>query len=350
MRAARSLSLLSVLVACLALVLGSTAVVQAAPAVRPAGAASSVSVLTFNVCGHAGGCGSWSKREAAVVKRIVAGRADVVNVQEVWGVLARLEQRLAPHGYVLVASSGNEGMFAKSSKISPVTTTTIVPDCTTDRVFPQVDTSGWPEPGPYTDAAGLVWTYGGSRAGWYRLVETCVDQVVETAKNGQMALGSRSGQAGAAWALLRVRRTNKTYLFVSAHLSTGKDKVARKRSAETSRLLAATAAASEGRPRVFAGDFNSSIQRGKDTVGARMRGAGLTDAYSKARSRSGAKYNSATGYGKKPRVGGSHIDRVFVPRGATASRWAMDVKVRGGKSLRPVPSDHSPVRVSLVLP
>jgi endonuclease/exonuclease/phosphatase family metal-dependent hydrolase len=307
-------------------------------------------VLTFNVCGHAQGCGSWSRREAAVVKRIAASRADVVTVQEVWGVLDRLEQRLAPHGYVMVASSGNEGMFAKASKISPVTSTTIVPDCTTDRLFPGpgIDTAEWVRPS-HADENGVVWTYS-RRTGWYRDVTICVDQAVETAKNGQMSLGSRSGQAGAAWAMLRVKRTNKAYLFVSAHLTTGKDKVSRKRSAETIRLLAATAVASEGRPRVFSGDFNSSIQRGRDTVGARMRRAGFSDAYVKSGSRAGAKYNSATGHGKRPRVGGSHIDRVFVPRGATVTRWALDVRVRGGKSVRPIPSDHSPVRVSLALP
>ena len=149
--------------------------------------------------------------------------------------------------------------------------------------------------------------------------------------------------------MLRVKKTKKTYLFVSAHLSTGKNAVAGKRSKETARLLAVTEQAAEGRPRVFAGDFNSSIQRGRDTVGKRFKKAGFTDAYTTTTTRKGAKYNTATGYGKKPAKGGSHIDRVMLPRGATATRWEAVVKVRGSKAVRPIPSDHAAVRVSLVL-
>ncbi|MET0449733.1 MAG: endonuclease/exonuclease/phosphatase family protein, partial [Aeromicrobium sp.] len=313
-----------------------TPAAQAAPVSAQAGR-SSVSVLTFNVCGHAKGCGSFSKREGAVVKRILASKADVVNVQEGWGVLDRIGQRLAPHGYLFVASSGNEGIFAKASKISAVTTSETVTSCRRDRIYagPETDTTGW-EPPSHTDESGVRWRTDENSA-WYRKGDVCTDQVVVTPKNGQVSLGP-SGRAGATWAMLRVKRTNKTYLFVSAHLTTGKDKVARKRSGETVRLLAAIAKVAEGRPQVFAGDFNSSIQRGKDTVGKRFKARGFADSYTKARKRTATKYNSATGWGKKPRVGGSHIDRVFLPRGATASRWALDVKTRRGKSVKPIPS------------
>jgi len=318
------------------------------PPAQAARATSTVSVLTFNVCGHSAGCGGWAEREDAVVKRIVGARADVVAVQETWGVLDRLEQRLAPYGYAKVADSGNEGMFAKTSKLTPLTVSSIVPSCTYGRIYPgpEIDTSAWIAP-EHTDGDGVVWT---SRRGgpWSRYATTCVDQVVETAKNGQTVIAP-GGRAGAAWALLRVTRTKKTYLFVSAHLSTGKNKVAGKRSKEAARLLAVTAPAAEGRPRVFAGDFNSSIQRGRDTVGRRFTKAGFKDAYTTTRARRGAKYNTATGYGRKPAVGGSHIDRVMLPRGASATRWEALVKIRGGKAVKPVPSDHAPVKVRIVL-
>jgi len=329
----------------LAALVVSTLVVMS-PTAAQAGGRSSVTVLTFNVCGHAQGCGSWDRRETAIVRRIVASGADVVNVQEVWGVLDRLGARLAAHGYVAVASSGNEGMFAKSSTMAPVTTAGTVRSCTDQRIRagPETDTNLWVPPRRHVEN-GVVWYWDGT--GWFHHGEVCVDEVVQTPQSGQLALG---GRASSAWAMLQVRRTKKTYLFVSAHLTTGKDSVARKRSKETARLLAGTAAVAQGRPRVFAGDFNSSIQRGKDTVGRRLRSAGFTDSYTEASSRAAVRYNSATGYGKKPKVGGSHIDRVFLPRGATASRWSLDVKVRGKKSVRPIPSDHSPVRVSLVLP
>lgn len=318
---------------------------SAAHAARP----SSVSVLTFNVCGHAAGCGSWAKRENAVVQRIVGAKADVVTVQEVWGVLGRLEQRLAPHGYVKVADSGNEGMFAKTSKLTAVTAPATVTTCTRGTIYPDpsVGSNLWEQPGPHIDENQITWYL---RDGiWSRNGRVCTDSIVQQPVVGQIAI-SPNGRAGAAWAMLQVNRTKKTYLFVSAHLSTGKNSVAGKRSKEASRLLAVTAAAAAGRPRVVGGDFNSSIQRGKDTVGKRFGAAGFTDSYTRSSRRAGAKYNTATGYGKKPKIGGSHIDRVFIPRGATASRWEAVVKVRGGKSAKPIPSDHSAVRVSLTLP
>ncbi|MET0930009.1 MAG: endonuclease/exonuclease/phosphatase family protein [Aeromicrobium sp.] len=346
MRVTRPALLVLTLLASLTLTLLSPTAAQAA---RSGKGKSSVSVLTFNVCGHAQGCGGWDKREDAIVKRIVASKADVVAVQEVWGVFWRLEQRLATHGYVAVASSGNEGMFAKSSKLSAVTVPTPVTTCTRGRIDlgPEVDTTQWDPTRPHRDESGVTWYHDEQTGGWFRTGRICTDSVVQTPKNGQIGLG---GRASSAWAMLRVKRTDKTYLFASVHLTTGKDKVAGKRATETSRLLAATAAVAEGRPRVFAGDFNSSIQRGKDTVGRRLRAKGFSDAYTEARSHKGTRYNSATGYGRKPRVGGSHIDRVFVPRGVSASTWAMDVKMRRGRSVRPIPSDHSPVRVSITLP
>ncbi|MCL3818396.1 endonuclease/exonuclease/phosphatase family protein [Aeromicrobium wangtongii] len=319
-------------------------------AAQAARSTSKVSVLTFNVCGHAAGCGSWTKRENAVVKRIVDAKADVVAVQETWGVLSRLEQRLAPYGYAKVADSGNEGMFAKTSKLSPVTVPTTNTSCELVTFFldPSVDTSMWERRLPQTDDAGNTW-YWSSRKGWTRSSRVCTDSIVQTPKVGQTVIAP-GGRAGAAWAMLKVKKTGKTYLFVSAHLSTGKNGAAGKRNKEAVRLLAVTAAAAEGRPRVFAGDFNSSIQRGKDTVGKRFEKAGFSDAYTKTKKRKGTKYNTATGYGKKPATGGSHIDRVMLPRGAAATRWEVLVKVRGGKAVKPVPSDHAPVRVSTVLP
>lgn len=330
------------------ILLASLAFSLLSPTPAQAARTSKVSVLTFNVCGHAQGCGSWAKREDAVVKRIVGAKADVVAVQETWGVLGRLEQRLAAYGYAKVADSGNEGMFAKTSRLSPVTAPTTVTTCDRETVYPDPAVASLWEPSrSHRDEAGITWYL--NDGVWSREARVCRDSVVQAPQVGQTVIAP-GGRAGAAWAMLRVTKTGRTYLFVSAHLSTGKNSVARKRSKEAKQLLEVTAAAAGRRPRVFAGDFNSSIQRGKDTVGARFVKAGFKDSYTTTRIRKGAGYNTATGYGKKPAKGGSHIDRVMLPRGATATRWEVAVKVRGGKAVRPVPSDHAPVRVSVVLP
>lgn len=310
--------------------------------------ASKLVVATYNVCGHAQGCGSWTKREDAVVARIVRMKADVVAVQETWGILGRLERRLAPYGYAKVADSGNEGVFARTSSLAPVTRAVTETDCTWEqiRIDPSVDIHDWDTSRPHTDTSGTTWYWDGRT--WVRDGEVCRASVVQTPVTGRTTIAPR-GRAGAAWAMLRVASTVRTYLFVSAHLSTGKNKVAGKRAKETRRLLEVTTADAAGRPRIFAGDFNSSIQRGKDTVGARLAKAGFVDAFTTTKNRKGAKYNTATGYGSKPAKGGSHIDRVMLPAGATATRWQAVVAVRGGKSVRPIASDHSPVRVSVVL-
>lgn len=338
--ARRPALLVLALLSCLAFSLVSPAPAQAARA-------SKVSVLTFNVCGHAQGCGSWAKREDAVVARIVGGQADVVTVQETWGVLGRLEQRLAPYGYAKVADSGNEGMFAKTSRLAPVTVPTTVRTCDDETVYPDPAVARlWVPERFHKDEAGVTWYF--NDGVWSRDAWVCRDGIVQAPQVGQAVIAP-GGRAGAAWAMLRVKKTGRTYLFVSAHLSTGKNTVARTRSKEAAQLLAVTAAAAGGRPRVFAGDFNSSIQRGKDTVGARFAKAGFRDAFTTTKTRKGAGYNTATGYGKKPAKGGSHIDRVMLPRGAAATRWEVVVKVRRGKAVKPVPSDHAPVRVSVVL-
>lgn len=341
MRPARPL-LVTALFASLVLALLSPSSAQAARR------ASTLVVATYNVCGHAQGCGSWTQREDAVVSRIVGMKADVVAVQETWGVLGRLERRLAPYGYAKVADSGNEGMFARTSRLAPVTVPVTETDCDWQqiRIDPSVDTRDWDTSRPHADSSGTTWYWDGST--WVRDGEVCRDEVVATPVTGRTTIAPR-GRAGAAWAMLRVRSSGRTYLFVSAHLSTGKDKAAGKRSQEARRLLQVTAAAAGGRPRIVAGDFNSSIQRGKDTVGARFTTAGFTDAFTATKNRRGAGYNTATGYGKKPAKGGSHIDRVMLPSGAIATRWQAVVAVRGGRSVRPIASDHSPVRVSVVL-
>ncbi len=345
MRSARASLLVLTLLASLALSLMAPSSAQAATK-KPA----RLSVLTFNVCSQGKACRDYPEREDAIVRRILSTDADVVNLQETQGVANKLNKRLRKRGYFMAGSTGPETIFAKSSTLTPVTRTSTVTGChVVEQIYatPATDTSDWDTSRPHQDENGTIWYYD-HNGRWYYFEEECVTEKVTVPRYGGFSL-NRDGRT-AVWAMLRVKKTNKWYLFVNAHLTSGKNENAKKRSRETATLLRKSAKIADGRPRVFAGDFNSSIKRGKDTVGQRMKAKGFADAYTKARSRKNAKYHSATGTGKRPKRGGSHIDRVFVPRGASVKSWALDVRTRKGRTARPVPSDHSPVRVVIRLP
>lgn len=273
---------------------------------------SKVGVATFNVCGVASGCHGWSGRAGAVVQRIREADADVVNIQEGHRVLADIEARLAPLGYALASASSTEGVFYRRSRLQPVLRPGTELVCDDD---------------------------------------VCQDVPVALPAAGTFGLG---GSATAAWAQLRVKKTGKTYVFVSAHLRAGKSAGdARQRDAETRRLISLARAEAGTRPIVVAGDLNSHRNRPNDSPRKRLEAAGLADAYDRSARYANAFINSYNGWKSKPVRGvkyGDHVDHVFLPAKAGADRWAVVAPVRGGKNVRPIASDHNLVRVTALLP
>lgn len=311
-----------------------------------------VGVATFNVCGSAGGCRAWSPREDAIVQRIREAKVDIVTIQEGHRRVNALAERLARHGFTLAVTSGTEAVFYRASKLAPVLVPVTERECTWTTITPTEDTSSWDTAqSPHQDAAGAWWYYDEQDRVWEREVEVCRNVTTQVPRVGEYGLG---GNATAAWATLRVKRTGKAYLFVSAHLTNGKSaKAARQRGTET-RRLAKRAKATAGRiPIVFAGDFNSHRNRPNDAPRIELAKAGYHDTYDRSARYAKNYINSYNGYEKRPVRGikyGDHVDHVFVNAKTGADRWAVVAPVRSGRNVRPIASDHNLVRVTVLLP
>lgn len=310
-----------------------------------------VGVATFNVCGNAGGCRSWSGRENAIVQRVLEAKVDVVNIQEGHRRVNALTGRLARHGFTLAATSGTEAVFYRAAKLAPVLVPVTERECTLTTVNPVEDTGTWDTTRPHQDAAGVWWFYDAQDQVWQREVEVCRNVTRQVPHVGQYGLG---GNATAAWAKLRVKRTGKAYLFVSAHLTSGKSaKAARQRGSETRRLASRARATAARSPIVFAGDFNSHRNRPNDAPRIELAKAGFHDTYDRSAHYAKNYINSYNGYAKRPVRGikyGDHVDHVFVDGRTGADRWAVVAPVRNGRNVGPIASDHHLVRVTVLLP
>lgn len=308
-------------------------------------------VATFNVCGSAGRCRAWSSREDAIVRRILEAEVDVVTIQEGSRRIEALSRRLATHGLRLASASSTEAVFYRSSRLTPALVSVKRRQCTVSTIHPTVDTSGWDTSvSPHQDA-GQWWYYDDQTQQWGREVETCRTVTVQVPDAGELRLG---GNATAAWARLRVKRTGKAYVFVSAHLTSGKSaKNARQRGAETRRLVKKTKTVAKRSAVVFGGDFNSHRNRPNDSPRIELAKAGYHDTYDRSARYAKNYINSYNGYEVRPVRGvkyGDHVDHVFVNGRTGADRWAVVAPVRNGRNVRPIASDHNLVRVTVLLP
>ncbi|MDO9380599.1 MAG: endonuclease/exonuclease/phosphatase family protein [Nocardioidaceae bacterium] len=168
-------------------------------------------------------------------------------------------------------------------------------------------------------------------------------------RNGEIALGSGSF---AVWSELTDRSTGGRFVFVDAHLVNGntaaRDRVRR---AQTRRLVARTRAANRSAlPVVYAGDLNTHRDHVSDAPTAVLRAAGSVNTYDVARTRVKASYSSSNQLRRKPPRKYLHADYVWVPRGSTVSRWAQAIRLRDGRFVGTIPSDHHPVFASVRLP
>jgi endonuclease/exonuclease/phosphatase family metal-dependent hydrolase len=110
-------------------------------------------------------------------------------------------------------------------------------------------------------------------------------------------------------------------------------------------------AARRGVPVVYVGDFNSDQYR--HSVNAPvdvMRRAHVADAFSVAQSRKFGRFNTANNYKRRPPHNRAHIDYVFAPQGVAVHSWRIELRLRHGKFVGTIPSDHNPVVCTLGVP
>ncbi|WP_435771592.1 fibronectin type III domain-containing protein [Nocardioides sp. SYSU DS0651] len=261
-------------------------------------------MVTFNVCGKAEPCQarwSWSRRRPLVKQHIVMSGADVVALQETRAVLSGIARDLEAEGFVKACSWANaQAVFVRRS-VYAVT---------------------------WGSAGGLRFT--------------------------------NDKAHGGCWAKVRHRATGTQLAVASVHLRKGRGAwPAHVREVQTSKILRVMQErygdiGARGTPRfVIGGDFNSHRGHAYDGPLQRLRRAGFDDAYDVSATFRTPYRNSANRYRARPMTSvlwGSHVDRVFVPEGATVTGWRTVTRTRGNRYVTPLPSDHSPVAMTIYLP
>jgi endonuclease/exonuclease/phosphatase family metal-dependent hydrolase len=309
---------------------------------------ASLGVLTFNVCSTV--CGRWPSRRAAVVRRIVESRADVVTLQEVSRRVPDLVESLRPHGFELLAETGNEAIFGRIGVVRREAS--VEPGCF--READQLHDSprrGWDKSQRQLVGA-TTWVWDESQQLWIGTFVSCKQdwRVWTIDPVGRIELPNKRS---AAFVSLLDIRSGRYVTIVTTHLTPGSEaRAVRKRRQEASALTAAVRLQHTG-PVVYTGDFNSSRARGHDVAGRELARDHQTDAYDLSTSYTKAWISSSNGFATRPRRSvryGDHIDRIFVPRGFGVSDWEVVAPLKRGRNVRPLASDHHPVRATLWLP
>jgi endonuclease/exonuclease/phosphatase family metal-dependent hydrolase len=175
------------------------------------------------------------------------------------------------------------------------------------------------------------------------------------------AILMRAPNKYAVWAELRDRHTGKRMIFASAH-TTPAFASYRARGREVKTLMSRiNKVNTAGRAVLYAGDFNSTKNRGtysesarfgsQDSVGRTFAAAGYYDSYDLARTLKRNNWNSYGGWSRKPKrsiVWGDHVDHVFVkPSRSNVYQWMNAALYSGRRYSSPLPSDHRPVMAQL---
>jgi endonuclease/exonuclease/phosphatase family metal-dependent hydrolase len=320
--------------------------------VKPTGA--KVSVATFNVCAVAVNCKRWTtKREKAIVQRIVAANADVVALQEVTTKADRLARRLAEHGYVRYAAPQrkvDEAIYYRSAAAEMAVAAGTDPLCEVEPYAGPDSTATWRFPRHFDEPSQRWFVY--QTSGWLTEQPVCRERQLPVEQEGRIS--SPTGATG-VWAALRLKRNGQTYAFVSAHLSHGPTKAdGRLRGRETKQLIGSTRRAVAGLPVVFMGDFNS--YRGGpagDPPRRIMSTKGWTDTFDSSATYTRPYVSSFNGWQSKVQTlkyWGGHIDRIFIPKQMASTSWRVEAKTRKRRYVGTQASDHNLVRTTILLP
>jgi len=290
-------------------------------AARMSGRQQPLRVMTYNVL-RAGTAGqfesgrrlaSWSERRSGVVALIRSGRPDVVAVQEAADWIG------LPRGY-----GGRRQVDDLAAALGPA----------------------------YALAATETppWVHGYQRTGDYLLYRRAAWTATDTA--GHWDLGD---SRWAAYQVLRSTASGASVLVISTHLIAGSGaSYDAMRQRETQRLVQrATALAGPAHlPVVYAGDFNSDVNRNHafDGPGRVMQDAHVTDAEKVAPRQLHGRFNSANLNLLRPPAVDQSIDYVYAAPGVAVGSRAVLLNLVAGRFPGVIPSDHNAVAVLAYVP
>jgi endonuclease/exonuclease/phosphatase family metal-dependent hydrolase len=167
-------------------------------------------------------------------------------------------------------------------------------------------------------------------------------------KGGHFSIGN---QKWAAYHVFASRISGAKFLFVSTHLIVGLgstyDGI---RAAETHKMLSRTHRIAKRHhvPVIYGGDFNSSSTHAGS--GKVLHQAGMRDALTIAADKVAAKYDSDNEYLRTPPHRGIDIDHLYVSSGLAVPLAGINLELRHGKFVGPIPSDHNPVSAIVDFP
>lgn len=165
-------------------------------------------------------------------------------------------------------------------------------------------------------------------------------------RNHEFSLGHRSYTV---WSTFRDRATGARFIVVNSHVVNGntaaRDRVRR---AQTKLLIRKMRKVNTQKlPVIHVGDFNTHRDHRSDAPTKVFRSVGYKNTYSSARKRYARKYNSSNQLRRVPPKKYMHADYIWVPKGTVVWSWSQALKLRRGKFVGTIPSDHNPIFASI---
>lgn len=321
-------------------------------------AAEPVSVVTYNVCGTARGCGSWAKRKNAVLKQIDRSKPDVVTLQEIDRRGGSLLPHLRKRGFEPAVLTHGQALFYRRSRFDANAIPFVQAVCRDEPYVGPADVTQWSKPTHWDPVSKAQYVYVDGQ--WFVTRSTCPRE--ESGRRSMVGTASLARKQTVTFAAFQDLRSGRFSLFVTTHLSHGRSRTAvRQRRHQTATLITKIVELKKGCPStltggcpvVLTGDFNSDATRAEDNVGTALTKAGYRDTFQNSATYKNPQVNSFNGYrralDRNERWGG-HIDRLFTSDGIGATGWEVVARTAGGRYVGRWASDHNPVRVSLYLP
>jgi endonuclease/exonuclease/phosphatase family metal-dependent hydrolase len=156
----------------------------------------------------------------------------------------------------------------------------------------------------------------------------------------------------AAYQGLQNRLTGARLVFISVHMGVESTDAVRLTDMKWLMSTASAFAATQNATVVYAGDFNSDVNRYHlyDGPSVAARAVHVADGLDSAQWLGNYHYNSSNGYLRRPPAFGQSIDHIYAPPGVAVVAWRLLLNLSAGSFVGVMPSDHNPLVADLTIP
>jgi endonuclease/exonuclease/phosphatase family metal-dependent hydrolase len=151
---------------------------------------------------------------------------------------------------------------------------------------------------------------------------------------------------------LQNRLTGARVVFVNVHMGVESTDAVRQADMKWLMSTASSFAATQHASVIYAGDFNSDVNRYHlfDGPSVAARAGRVADGLDSAQWLGNYHYNSANGYARTPPAFGQSIDHIYAPPGVAVVAWRLLLNLSSGSFVGVMPSDHNPLVADLTIP